>query len=83
MDQENRPQIRTEAVKTVLASNIPMDTITACRDLSAAELEFIRVYLEMNQAPPRARRSDAGKPRTKPDTRSVAAISRGDLAQVS
>ncbi len=63
MEQEQKPNIRTEAVKAVLASETPFDIIQQCRDLTNNELEFVRVYLEMNTAPPRARRRDAGKPR--------------------
>ena len=59
---DNQP-IRTESVKTVLTSSVPWVTIKACRDLTDAELEFVRVYLEMNTSPPRARRSDAGTTR--------------------
>ena len=80
---ENQQQIRTEAVKTVLTSNVSMDTIKACRELSDIELEFVRVYLAMNTAPPRARRSDAGTKRTKPDERSIVEMSRGDSAKAS
>ena len=79
---DNQP-IRTESVKTVLTSSAPWATIKACRDLTDAELEFVRVYLEMNTAPPRARRSDAGKSRTKPDQRSIVEMSRGDSAKAS
>jgi len=81
MDNQQQP-IRTEAVKTVLTSSVSMETIKACRDLTTAELEFVRVFLEMNAPAPRARRSDAGKSRTKPDQRSIAE-SRGSAAQAS
>ena len=55
--------IRTEAVKTVLTSDTPFEVIKACRDLTTNELEFIRVYQEMNSPAPRARRRDAGTKR--------------------
>ncbi len=76
-------KIRTEAVKIVLTCGLSMATIKACRELTEPELEFLRVYLELNQAPPRARRSDAGKTRTKPDQRSIAEISRGSESKAS
>jgi hypothetical protein len=80
---DNQQPIRTEAVKTVLTSNVSMDAIMACRDLTEPELEFVRVYLAMNAPAPRKQRSDTGKSRNKPDTRSIAEISRGDSAKAS
>lgn len=65
-NMDSNQQIRTEAVKTILTTGVKWDTIKACRDLTDSELEFVRVYLEMNTAPPRARRSDAGTKRVKP-----------------
>ncbi len=82
MDSNQQP-IRTEQVKIVITCGLSMATIKACRELTEPELEFIRVYLEMNQAPPRARRSDAGTKRTKPDQRSIAEISRGSESKAS
>jgi hypothetical protein len=81
--ETNQQPIRTEAVKTVLTSSVSMDTIKACRELTDMELEFVRVFLDMNAPTPRAKRRDAGKPRVKPDQRSIAEISRGSAAQAS
>jgi len=58
--------VRTEVVKGIIDSDTPFETIKACRDLTNTELEFVRVYLDMNAPPPRRKRSDAGVRRTKP-----------------
>jgi len=65
--------VRTEVVKAIIDSDTPFDTIRACRDLTNTELEFIRVYLDMNAPPPRRKRSDAGSKRPKAGVQNGAA----------
>lgn len=65
MPEEQKSSVRTESVKAVLTSNIPLTTIMACRNLTDSELEFVRVYTEMNAPAPRKPRKDIGVARTK------------------
>lgn len=81
MTEPTETAVRTEVVKGIIDSETPFETISACRDLTNNELEFIRVYLAMNAPTPRAPRKDRGTKRgPKGDQRSIAELSRGGSA---
>lgn len=65
--------IRTDVVKQIIASETPIEVITACRDLTNNELEFIRVHMQITLPAPRKPRKDIGQARPKADKAVAAA----------